>query len=73
MNQLTLTIKNNNSELTRLKNSIADFCKTHRLTEASSHDVILAVDEMVANIIAYAYDDNDEHDIEIEITLQDMD
>ncbi len=27
---------------------------------------------MVANIIAYAYDDNDEHDIEAEITILDM-
>jgi len=72
MNRLVLTIKNDNSELTRLKNSIADFSRTHHLVEVSSHDVILAVDEMVANIIAYAYADNDEHDIEVEITLEDM-
>ncbi len=62
-----LTISNKTSELSRLKSWITELTKTHQIPEEPSHALILAMDEMVANIISYAYDDNEIHDIDIEI------
>ena len=45
------------------------FCAEHGLAEEISFEVNLAVDELVTNTIAYGYDDDGEHRIDLSLRL----
>lgn len=56
-----LEVKNNISEITRVCDLVKDFCDSNAIHGAGYHNVILILDEMLTNIISYAFQDGKEH------------
>jgi anti-sigma regulatory factor (Ser/Thr protein kinase) len=60
---LEASFKNDTRELARLHDFIDQFCSSHALPPPIDLALHLALGEHVTNIIAYAYDDQGEHQI----------
>lgn len=56
-----LKIKNNINEIARVCDLVKDFCDLHSIHGSGYHNVILILDEMLTNIISYAFQDGKEH------------
>ncbi len=69
---LKVSIKNETSELTELYAKVSDFLEAHTTPYRSGYTVNLALEELVVNIIRYAYMDLDEHLIDIELSIVDQ-
>jgi sigma-B regulation protein RsbU (phosphoserine phosphatase) len=68
----TLEIKLNNqlSELDRFNQTLAEFGRRHGLAPRVVHDLNLALEEILTNIISYGYTDNREHEITVSLSAQ---
>jgi len=66
-NRLTLTIKNGLEGLEAVGPKLDAFIEEHGLPAKSAYVIQLAVEEMVSNIIKYAFDDPADHDILLEL------
>ena len=71
MNKMLITLRNSLSEIERLANTITQFGKEHSFSDKAIFDVNLALEEIVNNIISYAYKDKNEHQINIHLELKD--
>ena len=67
--QLELTLRNQRSEVARLQDQLEAFARLHGFAARVLHDVQLALEEHLTNILAYAYDDKGEHVIRIHVQL----
>ncbi len=67
---LILLMQNQVSELVELTKKADRFMQSHQLPEEIIYKVDLILEEVVTNIIKYAYKDTLEHDIRIEMTLK---
>lgn len=67
---MNIEIRNQLSELERLHQTLADFCRQHSLSSAVSRDLNLALEEIVTNVITHGYTDNREHLIGVHFNLQ---
>lgn len=67
--QLELTLANRRSEVARLQDQLEVFARQHGLGERILHDVQLALEEHLTNILAHGYDDTREHQIRVHIRL----
>ena len=70
--ELLLQLSNNRPELQNLSNRFDIFAKDNELADKVIHDVQLALDEVVTNIVEYGYDDDDEHLIDIKFILNEQ-
>ena len=70
--ELLLQLSNNRSEIRNLSNRFDIFAKDNKLANKVIHDVQLALDEVVTNIVEYGYDDDDEHLIDIKFILNEQ-
>jgi serine/threonine-protein kinase RsbW len=68
--QLKLTIKNELSELEDLNAALAQFLQAHGVPHKAAYAVNLAIDELVVNVMRYAYVDDDTHLIDIELAVE---
>jgi len=66
---IIVELKNNLREIERLARIADDFERRHQLSAETSHNVKVALDEILTNIISYAYDDTREHIIVIRLSL----
>jgi anti-anti-sigma factor len=66
---LKLTIKNQISELKELNAALAQFLDAHSVPHKATYAVNLAIDELVVNVMRYAYVDADTHFIDIELAI----
>ncbi len=64
------TIKNELSELKGLNASLAQFLNDHQVPARAAYAVSLAIDELVVNVMRYAYVDDDTHYIDIELAIE---
>lgn len=64
-NILKLSIKNEMSELEDLYAKVNQFLAKHKVQYRPGYAVNLAIEELVVNVIRYAYVDDDEHTIDI--------
>jgi len=62
---LSFRIKNQLSELSRLKEAVHKYCEFRELPSNIVYSIKLALDEVVMNVISYGYDDREEHVIDI--------
>src|SRR5262245_14131999 len=72
MDQHTVTsirLKNRMSELERVSEFIGEFAARHRLPEKAVFEIVLAVDEVLTNVISYAYDDDREHEVAVHLSM----
>jgi anti-anti-sigma factor len=68
--ELKLTIKNETSELEELNATLAQFLDAHSVPHKAAYAVNLAIDELVVNVMRYAYVDADTHLIDIELGIE---
>ncbi|MCK4338693.1 MAG: ATP-binding protein [Candidatus Cloacimonetes bacterium] len=67
--KISVTLKNDLSEIERLSKLIEDFGEINNLSPKIIFDVNLTLDELITNIISYGYEDEDEHKIIVTIWL----
>src|SRR5215467_2802848 len=63
-------LKNSLSEIARLTRIADDFGRRHRIDVETSHNVKVVLDEILTNIISYAYADAKEHSIVTRFSLE---
>ncbi len=68
--QHTVTLWNRLSEIPALGREIAAFGKKHRLAEDALFDARLSLEEVVVNIVRYAYRDAGEHEITVRLIVR---
>lgn len=68
---LTLTLKNDPSEIGRLVDLLEAFGPQAGLTDDATFKLTLALDEIVANVVRHGFDDDREHRIEVKVTVDD--
>ncbi len=68
--ELKLTIKNELAELGDLNARLAQFLEAHHVPHKATYAVNLAIDELVVNVIRYAYVDDDTHWIDIQLVVE---
>lgn len=66
-NDIQITIQNKISEITLLHECLTAFGQQHGVPDLMIKEVMCALEEIVANIIHYAYDDTAEHQIAVAI------
>jgi anti-sigma regulatory factor (Ser/Thr protein kinase) len=66
---IAVELKNQLSEIERLARIIDDFGRRHQIEPQIIYTMKLALDEILTNIISYAYDDAKEHIIVIRLSL----
>ncbi|MDR3155614.1 MAG: ATP-binding protein [Holosporaceae bacterium] len=60
-------IKNKIDEIGYLCDEVKTFCNANHISNEKYHDIVLILDEMVTNIIMYAYPDGGEYIFSVEI------
>jgi serine phosphatase RsbU (regulator of sigma subunit)/anti-sigma regulatory factor (Ser/Thr protein kinase) len=68
--EMRVTIKNRLPEIARLSERLDEFAAGHQLTSSVLHDLNLALEEAVTNIISHGYSDNREHEILVRIRVE---
>ena len=68
---LTLTLKNDPTEIGRLVDLLEAFGPQSGLTDDATFKLTLALDEIVANVVRHGFDDDREHRIEVKVTVDD--
>ena len=67
---MKLAINNELSELESLNATLAQFLDAHGVPHKATYAVNLAIDELVVNVMRYAYVDDDTHLIDIELVIE---
>jgi anti-sigma regulatory factor (Ser/Thr protein kinase) len=67
--ELVLSLRNDPAETERVTASVTEFGARHALPDRIVSHVNLALDEAITNIVFYAYDDADDHEITVRISL----
>jgi serine/threonine-protein kinase RsbW len=65
-----IKISNKLSELDRLNQCLAAFGQRHGFTSKVMHDLNLALEEILINIISYGYTDDREHEIKVRLSTK---
>jgi len=71
--ELTLRVRNDTAELARVAAALEAFAAEHGLGDKDVFDVTLALDEVLTNVIWYAFDGGAEQWIDVRVTLGDLD
>lgn len=64
-----LILRNRSSEIARLQDQLETLAREHKLPPQVLHDIQLAVEEHLTNIVRYAYPDEHEHQIRVQLSL----
>ena len=67
----TFILKNDLAEIQRLTDILCKLCEENNIGNRVLCDVSLALEEIFANIVHYAYEDNEEHLVKIHINIRD--
>jgi sigma-B regulation protein RsbU (phosphoserine phosphatase) len=68
-NEGIVILKNSASEIPRLAEAVRIFAQDNNMSEKAAGEITLALEEILANIQAYAYTDKDEHAITVILSL----
>jgi sigma-B regulation protein RsbU (phosphoserine phosphatase) len=68
--ELEIKLNNEVSELERFNQTLTEFGQHHGLAPKVVHDLNLALEEILTNIISYGYTDNREHEIKVRLSVQ---
>ncbi len=69
--KISIQIKNDLSELGRVNQLYQQFSRKNNLPIKVSNSVDLVLDEILNNIISYGYNDQIEHEIDIQLSISD--
>jgi phosphoserine phosphatase RsbU/P len=70
---LSVMLKNDLAELQRLTQLVTEFAQHHGLASELVFRVTLVLEEIITNVISYAYEDDLEHEIEVRLYWHDPD
>jgi anti-sigma regulatory factor (Ser/Thr protein kinase) len=70
IDEIHFSLANNFEELTRLMSSAEDFLRSKQVPERTVYSVNLILEEVVTNVIKYAFDDEWSHEIQLMLCLQ---
>jgi anti-sigma regulatory factor (Ser/Thr protein kinase) len=68
--RLNLRIANDLAELSRVAESVDEFCATQAIPAGCAFKLSIALEELLTNTISYGYDDEQRHEIAIDITRE---
>lgn len=68
-NHLSIKLKNEMEELHRVVQLTEDFCQEHGFAPDDIRNLHLCIEEALSNIISYAYDDDSEHLIQVDLQV----
>lgn len=68
---VSVQLRNDLSEVRRLNQIVTEFAAQHHLAPELVFRVNLVLEEIVANVISYGYDDSLEHEISVRLSWQD--
>lgn len=68
---MRIEIKNNIEEISRVCDLVKSFCIDRGVPDEKYHDIVLILDEVIANVINYAYPDGGEHTFTLELQESD--
>jgi sigma-B regulation protein RsbU (phosphoserine phosphatase) len=68
--EVEIQLKNKLSELARVNQTLTEFGQRHNLATKAMHDLTLALEEILTNVISYGYTDNREHEIKVRLSAQ---
>ena len=63
----TFRLLDNTDEMARLDRAVDDFGRAEQWSEQMSYHIKLALEEVVMNVISYAYDDGEPHEFEVRL------
>ena len=64
---MLIKIENKVDEISRLCDEVKKFCNDNQISDSKYHDIVLILDEMVTNVISYAYPDGGVHTFTLDI------
>ena len=67
--KILIKLKNSLTEIGRISETIDEFCAFNKLPSDTGFALNLSLEEVLTNIIKYAYNDNDEHTILVRLYL----
>ena len=67
----TVQITNQRDQIDTVRKFFDDYSKENKLTEKTVHDIQMALDELLTNIVNYGYEDSDEHKIDVRFGIND--
>ena len=67
----TVRITNQSDQIDTVRKFFDDYSKENKLTEKTVHDIQMALDELLTNIVNYGYEDTDEHRIDVRFGIND--
>ena len=67
--QLDLTLLNRATDIARAQDQLEQFAAAHHFPDRKLHEVQVALEEHLTNILHYGYDDHGEHQIQIGVRL----
>jgi anti-sigma regulatory factor (Ser/Thr protein kinase) len=67
---MQVQIKNDLTEMSKLRKAVQEFCEQNQLTQDLQFALDLCLEELVTNVIKYGYDKPAEHRIQIELFLR---
>ena len=67
--KILVELKNNLTEIGRMSETIDEFCTSNKLPPDTGFALNLSLEEVVTNIIKYAYDDYDVHIIIVRLYI----
>ena len=67
---MRVQIKNDVAEMQKLRDAVQIFCEQNQLSEDIVFVLDLCLEELVTNVIKYAHQDSAEHEIQIDLSLQ---
>ncbi|MCI0602063.1 ATP-binding protein [bacterium] len=65
-----MQIKNDLAEMAKLRDAVMNFCKQNQLPADTVFVIDLCLEELITNVIKYGYEDSAEHDVQIDLSLQ---
>ena len=68
---LTLHFANDKEEAPRIARRVEHFLHDEQVDDSTINKILLCVDELITNIIAHAYTDNEEHAVLLECRIED--
>ena len=66
----TFRLLNNTDEMARLDREVDEFGQGEQWSEQMSYHIKLALEEVVMNVISYAYDDDSAHEFEVRLCFE---
>ena len=66
---MKLILNNNIDELNRMISAIEEFCEKNEIGLKDTMNISLVLEEIFTNVVFYAFEDKDSHDIEVNLNI----